>query len=336
MFVCFQRLSYLHFVSSQEQGELTGTKWLLADLTESLTKDPAARIKYNTNEKDPNVQLVVYGSTNFADVVIRLAKEISEGERRIALACEGGEHRAPVVGETLASQLNGIVDGSGKRAYNVQHFKASEYPDAGSIEGMARSAEGWAKAPWALQDEDSSHAKKDLYGYKATVKEQAASRTWMTIYDSVRAMELPKPEAVLQEEEAVVNLTDEHELSPDWATFEQNPHVWWMKMQEWGIDEDGQADLFLLAQHSPEGWRAANSLMAKILKKKSDGEELRKPGAFIHAGCRNARHAIENSYDQKKWRSDARSNKDAKAKTKCRRPRSPINDNDAGMKKMKF
>ena len=41
----------------------------------------------------------------------------------------------------------------------------------------------------------------------------------------------------------------------------------------------------LLSQHSEEGYRAANNIMAKLMKKKTDNEELRNPSGFIHTGC---------------------------------------------------
>ena len=58
---------------------------------------------------------------------------------------------------------------------------------------------------------------------------------------------------------------------PPWVTFERDARVWDKVMQEHGVEETSRQEVFLLATHSEAGWRAANSLLAKLSKKKSDG-----------------------------------------------------------------
>ena len=92
---------------------------------------------------------------------------------------------------------------------------------------------------------------------------------------------------------------------PEWFTFDRDVSVWWRTLRNEGVDEDACKSLILLAQHSDDGYRAANALLAKITKKRADGEILTNPSGFIHKCSLNARHSIEKdqwSYSKKaRW-----------------------------------
>ena len=92
---------------------------------------------------------------------------------------------------------------------------------------------------------------------------------------------------------------------PEWFTFDRDITVWWRTLRNEGVDDNACKGLILLAQHSDDGYRAANALIAKLAKKRADGEVLTNPSGFIHKCSLNARHSIEKdqwSYSKKaRW-----------------------------------
>lgn len=66
-----------------------------------------------------------------------------------------------------------------------------------------------------------------------------------------------------------------------------------------GVDRDAEMELMLLAQYNDEGKRAANSVVGKLLKHKTDGIQFKtNASAYVHGCVLKARHAIEGSYDR--------------------------------------
>ena len=61
---------------------------------------------------------------------------------------------------------------------------------------------------------------------------------------------------------------------PGWATFERDAHRWYTWLQEEGCDDRAIADVMLLAQYSDEGFKEANGVIAKLVKKSCDGHEV--------------------------------------------------------------
>ena len=95
------------------------------------------------------------------------------------------------------------------------------------------------------------------------------------------------------------------DLVPEWAFCNQfNPHKWVSVLNEGGVDLGAQQAAFLLAQHSPEGQRAANSLLARLIKAKNNSRGLGNPSVFIHSSAQKARHRMEEMHGQGKdsWR----------------------------------
>ena len=84
----------------------------------------------------------------------------------------------------------------------------------------------------------------------------------------------------------------EEACNPEWATFNQGIVSWHKVLSEkFGCDEDCIQDLYLLAQHSTEGYEAANTIVHKLFKKRQDGEALKNPSGFVHKCVVHARHA---------------------------------------------
>jgi hypothetical protein len=84
----------------------------------------------------------------------------------------------------------------------------------------------------------------------------------------------------------------QEEQLPAWATLERNVKVWWSIFDHWAIDVYARECLFALAQHSDEGYKAANDLVGKLLKKKNDNSTFNNASAFLFSSVLNARHNI--------------------------------------------
>ena len=63
-----------------------------------------------------------------------------------------------------------------------------------------------------------------------------------------------------------------------------------------GVDRDAEMELMLLAQYNEEGKRAANSVVGKLLKHKTDGIAFKtNASAYVHGCVLKARHTVEES-----------------------------------------
>ena len=93
---------------------------------------------------------------------------------------------------------------------------------------------------------------------------------------------------------ATVGPNEEENIKAEpWWTFKQDATVWASWLRSHCVDPNAMAELFLLAQHSADGFHAASSIMWKIAKKTSGNEPLGNPSAFVHACVRNGRKRIE-------------------------------------------
>lgn len=66
------------------------------------------------------------------------------------------------------------------------------------------------------------------------------------------------------------------------------------ELDRWGVDRDAKMQLFALAQIDYE---SANAIIAKLLKKRSDRDELRNVSGFVSRCVRNSRHTIDVSWN---------------------------------------
>ena len=74
---------------------------------------------------------------------------------------------------------------------------------------------------------------------------------------------------------------------------------WSEVMDGHGVDKEAQQSLFLLCQHSPEGARAANSLVYKLVRAAAgSGGGIGNPSAFVMSGSMRARFKVEEQYNQ--------------------------------------
>ena len=79
-----------------------------------------------------------------------------------------------------------------------------------------------------------------------------------------------------------------------WSWFDDRKerNVWDDCLQMWAVDETARVSLYLLAQHSDAGKQAANSIVAKLIKKASRGEHVASPSACVSPCVGNARDVL--------------------------------------------
>lgn len=86
-------------------------------------------------------------------------------------------------------------------------------------------------------------------------------------------------------------------------TFERSVTVWRKILMSFQVDETAQMELFLLSQHSDQGFQEANAIIAKLLKKRSDKSYLDNSSGFVHACVKNARGHISEKSGSSWWHS---------------------------------
>jgi hypothetical protein len=95
--------------------------------------------------------------------------------------------------------------------------------------------------------------------------------------------------------------TDEAGWAPEpaeaWEHTQRGSVQGWKEiLAEHGVDRLAQQALYLLAQHSDEGYRSANSIVHKVIKKASstDGQGgLRNASGFVSRAVENARNNMQ-------------------------------------------
>jgi hypothetical protein len=79
---------------------------------------------------------------------------------------------------------------------------------------------------------------------------------------------------------------------PAGKTLEFDIEHWDDTLTELGVDNTAQQELYLLAQFSQLGAKAANHVISKVLKKVADGDQVRNWSAFVHSCVKTARHDL--------------------------------------------
>ena len=77
-----------------------------------------------------------------------------------------------------------------------------------------------------------------------------------------------------------------------WRTTRQDITVWNEVLTANGVDKAACQDLFLLAQHSSDGYKEANHIMSKLIKKQQDKQLVTNTSAFVHKCVFNVRHKL--------------------------------------------
>ena len=77
-----------------------------------------------------------------------------------------------------------------------------------------------------------------------------------------------------------------------WRTTRQDITVWNEVLTANGVDKAACQDLFLLAQHSSDGYKEANHIISKLIKKQQDKQLVTNTSAFVHKCVLNVRHKL--------------------------------------------
>lgn len=77
-----------------------------------------------------------------------------------------------------------------------------------------------------------------------------------------------------------------------WQTTQFDVRNWIAVLDENHVGKVSQQELLMLSQHSQEGAVEANRIISKVLKKMSDGVQLRNPSASVHTSVQAARNTL--------------------------------------------
>ena len=82
--------------------------------------------------------------------------------------------------------------------------------------------------------------------------------------------------------------------SEPWESDTFDVKKWKGVLEEYGVDGAGRHSLWLLAQLPYYGEAEANHIIAKLVKKHSDGVYVSNPSGFVHSSCLNARQRLQH------------------------------------------
>ncbi len=144
--------------------------------------------------------------------------------------------------------------------------------------------------------DQQGHSQKEGSQKKVVEKDAGPKKTCATVGgktqqgldEDTSGSEEVHPKQLLQP-----NTANAKEEVPSWCTFRQDASVWKGVLDMWHVDTLAQQTLFLLAQHSGEGFRAANCIVSKLFHKFGTNQELINPSAFVHKAACNARISIQ-------------------------------------------
>ena len=85
-------------------------------------------------------------------------------------------------------------------------------------------------------------------------------------------------------------------------SFEFSIDSWVRVLDEYEVDKPARDALWLLAQDGKPGLEEAKHILMKIFKKTSDGDDLRKPSAFVSQCVKYAWHDLRPTTDRSKKR----------------------------------
>ena len=300
-------------------------EFIMIDCRTYMSKNPETVVRRYHDAQHEDVQTSVFERDGFAVIVKWVLEEVWACQK-VSLGCNHGLHRSNVTGCFLESALNSVRDGEGRRAFNAMHFTTCGLQDK-EVKVVINRAREWHNEPWALQP-----TVEQVFGKDAAMKSRTAFKNWsdcMGVIEGWSRMnndkEVPAevaddvaragsgsgeraPKKPRNDGGAVVAATPSLHAAgcisspagsadvPEWVTFEPKAEAWRAFLVERGGDEVSQQELLLLAALSPEGWLAANSVLAKLAKKAAVAEAIRNPSAFVHACVMNARGAIPNGW----------------------------------------
>ena len=273
--------------------------------------DPAKWEQLNHWEDGDSLstQVCVYSQPKFAPLITDVADSVVnyDAPKLLFVFCRRGYHRAHTCGKTWKSVFTRIKKPDGSRRFDVLLLPLHKTTKLSACWEAFESARRWIDGPYSEPSGESpADPRSQLYAYEASRMRPACATSFRTIYDWVFehncyvTRDAPTDEPVwkrartdgfIRPSDLVVDIED-HDMMPyEVAGPTCMATAWKSVLNEFGVDITAQQELFLLSQAGPVDYRHANGMLAKLLKKEADGEELRNPSAFLHSCIKNCRNA---------------------------------------------
>lgn len=145
------------------------------------------RVTHNQDGSHDRTQVAVMGQSSFSAACINMVGTVFESmskdaDKPVLLfdGCKTGCHRAWVVGETVGSICNAIVDSNNDRVLNAQVFHAASCNSKREVEHMLTQAWKWAMGAWTVIPHTD-----ELFGAKAARSREQSSCSLATLNDFV-------------------------------------------------------------------------------------------------------------------------------------------------------
>ena len=293
-------------------------KFHVVDVRKRMVKNPDTSVNHGENGMFEKTQCVVMQQDGFVDVMTEVidfafdslhAHEHGDYVPPIALGCTQGVHRVDVTGRMSESLLNSLKTPGGDRVFNVMAFHTSSVK-AFEVMAMIDSAERWHDSPWTIAPGVDFNP-SEIFAYRNIVKNKVAFDNFTTIVDEVSKLlkeKFPVEESIVGsaveiDHRCAAESEDESkkkklkgEQIPAWASHGTDTAAqWYSFLISKKCDTTSIQELFCLSQMNEDGYVAANSIIAKVLKKQSDGVEFGNLSAFVHKCTTNARDALSSS-----------------------------------------
>lgn len=284
-----------------------------------ILNDPHDTVPRHSSIEHPQVLASVTKQSRFAEVAKELMGQLADNPVQIlVVSCTGGNHRAPTLGELTASLCNmlsvAMPGGNNVRLFNAQHFRMSTAVGSG-MKTLADDIFEWVERPYYVNEgiecrmenmfgfSTAKCNRQSLEAYKIIFKdvlERYQLAQWRVAAKRPKPPDTPPPQRKMprtaerqqgeEPREQMADAATSTEPLPQWASFDATAEDWKEVLDEVGVDQWAQMELFLLSQHSRSGWEAANKVLGKLLKKMTDDELPDNVSAWTHACVLNARH----------------------------------------------
>lgn len=177
--------------------------------------------------------------------------------------------------------------------------EAAEPDSEDSTEWYPDSHTGWKSHATVTGDDDDNSGWHPRGSWKRGYSEEAddTARKWsadVRVQDENSSWKHARtePSTYASNTEGAA-ASGEAEPLESWMHFgPTDARAWLDELTSRGVDRCAQQELMLLSQHSERGHGMANSIIAKMFKKESDGVEFNNVSGFIHTAVKNKRDIL--------------------------------------------
>lgn len=309
---------------------LDASDWDVVDLTKILKKNPDTTVGWHQDCTHDWTYQVVSGQDQFGEINMAIIESVAKGYRKQFLHCKSGWHRASTVGKSTESNLNSLMYTDDTRCFNAQWFGLHKCDNQRMWSSQIDRALGWSESTWLSMDGPTNAT--EIFGHRAAqgdpkswanfvelqeMIDNVFCRAWHTPLRDKRVaapqkakmkprqpptpppahkrcpdMPPPPPQPVRKRAREEHIDSDSDDKLPDWASFEPNVENWWQLFDKLNVDESARMSLFVLAQHSEQGFKEANQITLKLIKKVNESTHISNASAFVFSSVINAYHAM--------------------------------------------